>query len=607
MFTNQHIESIVQKRILQLTETELKEHQKIAVSRLVSVLIGMDCPQETRESYVDLREKIQNTPQEKHVRRIIRLQDKKSCFLGDEMGLGKTLTTLMSLFICKTINQVFLDEILSESEQIGKDLIYKNFSHQTKPILIVANTSIIGVWKHQIELHFPQFCNTELYYHYWGIFRKQRFQEVLERDTLPWIIFVTYDTFASDLFLRKRLRNNENRCPLFNCNWSAFVMDEIHKVRNGSISFNSLNKGSQCFQSLRMLSMTFPNVPKIGISGTLLCNRRADIGNLCLILFPFNKTLSSEKFWLQDDNFTLEVLQNFKKYCIIRRTFRSLNFYLPSLHKFDVAIDANEIEKTKYLRRFLIFELIFMKYSNSLKANNLKRKKLSSGEIRRRLKISRDLLTQYYMQFNLLILQTLHSELFPYKDKDISDFTNVISSKEGKILEIMATKDATTQWIIASDSVVFLKHFKLILEERDHLQSVEIFHGELSMDERYEMIKQFESNEIDVFLLSSKTGNEGITLTNCQNMILVNSGSDLNPQNENQLVARIHRIGQERECFLWRLLMTKTTDIAISQHIQPYKRQQFQQMVECSETLEYQEEKNDVSPKSLFGLIRDCL
>jgi chromodomain-helicase-DNA-binding protein 7 len=68
-----------------------------------------------------------------------------------------------------------------------------------------------------------------------------------------------------------------------------------------------------------------------------------------------------------------------------------------------------------------------------------------------------------------------------------------------------------------------------------------------------------------VFLLSTRAGGQGITLTSADTVIIYDS--DWNPQNDLQAMARCHRIGQEKEVTVYRLVSRNTYE---------------QQLFECS-------------------------
>ena len=64
-----------------------------------------------------------------------------------------------------------------------------------------------------------------------------------------------------------------------------------------------------------------------------------------------------------------------------------------------------------------------------------------------------------------------------------------------------------------------------------------------------------------VFLLSTRAGGQGITLTAANTVVIYDS--DFNPQNDLQAMARAHRIGQTREVKIYRLLADRTYEQAI--------------------------------------------
>lgn len=74
--------------------------------------------------------------------------------------------------------------------------------------------------------------------------------------------------------------------------------------------------------------------------------------------------------------------------------------------------------------------------------------------------------------------------------------------------------------------------------------SYERLDGSVRGEERNLAVKNFSSEDIFIFLLSTKAGGVGMNLTAADTVIFMDT--DFNPQNDLQAAARCHRIGQNR-------------------------------------------------------------
>jgi SNF2 family DNA or RNA helicase len=75
---------------------------------------------------------------------------------------------------------------------------------------------------------------------------------------------------------------------------------------------------------------------------------------------------------------------------------------------------------------------------------------------------------------------------------------------------------------------------------------------------RDQVIDQFRSGEVDLFLISLKAGGLGLNLTEADTVILYDPW--WNPAVETQAADRAHRIGQERPVFVYKLLTEQTVE-----------------------------------------------
>ncbi|KAI5952058.1 hypothetical protein CANMA_005137 [Candida margitis] len=113
--------------------------------------------------------------------------------------------------------------------------------------------------------------------------------------------------------------------------------------------------------------------------------------------------------------------------------------------------------------------------------------------------------------------------------------------------------------IIFSQFVTLFDLMKLVLD----YQKIPFlrYDGSMSMENKNTVIKQFYQNDADVLLLSLRAGNVGLTLT-CANHVII-MDPFWNPFVEEQAMDRAHRIGQEREVHVHRILVSNTVESRI--------------------------------------------
>lgn len=87
------------------------------------------------------------------------------------------------------------------------------------------------------------------------------------------------------------------------------------------------------------------------------------------------------------------------------------------------------------------------------------------------------------------------------------------------------------------------------------------YDGSMTLDQKNDTIKRFYQEDIKVLLISLKAGNTGLTLTCASHVIMMDPF--WNPYVEEQAMDRAHRIGQEREVYVHRLLISGTVESRI--------------------------------------------
>ncbi len=128
---------------------------------------------------------------------------------------------------------------------------------------------------------------------------------------------------------------------------------------------------------------------------------------------------------------------------------------------------------------------------------------------------------------------------------------------------------ATRGWsvVVSSCFLRCLFLFQKLLEEAGI--SCGIMQGCLTVEQRKAVLKDFEEGRVDVLLLSQYCGAEGITLTSSNRMILTDVG--LSPSMAEQVMARVHRLGQEKEVLVSRLCAATTIEDFLIHDLLPQK------------------------------------
>jgi len=95
-----------------------------------------------------------------------------------------------------------------------------------------------------------------------------------------------------------------------------------------------------------------------------------------------------------------------------------------------------------------------------------------------------------------------------------------------------------------------------LIAERCAQEAIAFYHfdGSTAIEDRRDMVAAFqqEEDETTVFLISLKSGNAGLNLTNAQYVYLVDPW--WNQAVEQQAIDRTHRIGQRSNVFAYRMI-----------------------------------------------------
>jgi SNF2 family DNA or RNA helicase len=118
---------------------------------------------------------------------------------------------------------------------------------------------------------------------------------------------------------------------------------------------------------------------------------------------------------------------------------------------------------------------------------------------------------------------------------------------------------------LSNNKVLVFSQFKEMLHliaARLQENNISFFHfdGDTKLEERRDLVAKFqeEQDTTNVFLMSLKTGNAGITLTAADYVFLVDPW--WNAAIEQQAIDRTHRIGQTKNVFAYKMICRNTIE-----------------------------------------------
>jgi SNF2 family DNA or RNA helicase len=143
----------------------------------------------------------------------------------------------------------------------------------------------------------------------------------------------------------------------------------------------------------------------------------------------------------------------------------------------------------------------------------------------------------------------------------------IVSSKILKISELVyGILDKNEKVVIVSQYINMLTNIKKNIKlSHPNLKYIDI-NGTISLDQRQNDIQKFQTNpDINVCFLSLTCGSEGINLHSANHLILC----DLywNYAKIDQVMNRIHRINQQKEVYIYKLLIDNTIENKITKMI----------------------------------------
>lgn len=328
-------------------------------------------------------------------------------------------------------------------------------------------------------------------------------------------------------------KTEEKRLSLFlKTRRVAVILDEAQKIKNPDSAIS---------KSFHRLAPGF--VKRIIMTGTPVANRPFDIWSQVFFLDQGNSLGNDFKTFRREYDLSNDLWENTKK----RETFEELTSRLfEKISSFSVRETKSSagIQLPEKLIQNVIVEaeqnqrVLYDKFKDNVRAEVVRAGKVVSDE-------AEDILKR------LLRLVQVASNPRLVDESYSSD-----PGKFPKLLELVEAARKESSKIIIWTSFVQNADW---LAKRLSSYRPAVVHGGRSMEDRNSAVKRFKSDpECNVLLATPGAAKEGLTLTVANHAIFYDRSFSLDDYLQAQ--DRIHRISQERTCYVWNLICADTVD-----------------------------------------------
>jgi SNF2 family DNA or RNA helicase len=426
--------------------------------------------------------------------------------LADDMGLGKTIQVIARL--------------VQERE-----LAIKAGVKNVPPTLLIAPTSVVGNWFHEIQKFAPQL---KAFIHHGG----DRCQDVKVFKSLC----RDHDLLITSFGLARKDAKLINGIQ-----WQRIVLDEAQNIKNPKAA---LTKAILKFSANHRLALT----------GTPIENRLMDLWSIFNFLNPgylSNQTQFRKGFELpiqkENDPRQVQTLKKLVEPFILRRlkTDKSIIKDLPD--KVEQKLFCNLTKEQASL-----YEAVVKDVEKQLEeVEGIKRKGLILATLTKLKQVC-----NHPRQF----LQD-ESDFTPERSHKLTRLTEMVE-------EVMAERESLLVFTQFTDLGSALEKY---LRQVCHYQTYYL-HGGTTRPKREAMIKEFQNPESEpsIFVLSLKAGGVGITLTKANHVFHFDRW--WNPAVENQATDRAFRIGQQKNVFVHKFVAIGTLEERIDEMIEDKKK-----------------------------------
>ncbi|KAH8673854.1 hypothetical protein BX600DRAFT_433463 [Xylariales sp. PMI_506] len=474
---------------------------------------------------------------------------RQGCLLAHTMGLGKTMQIITLLMI---IAAAAASQDPSVSSQIPEDL-------RESRTLILAPSGLVNNWMDELLIW-------TMGGHHLGNFNKidadtNRFERPHIID--EWVSYGGVLVIGYDLFKKIVQESNGGEGQKLTDSPNIVIADEAHNLKNPN---SNVHKTTARFQTSARIAMT----------GSPLANSVREYHSMINWVAP-NYLSNLTEFRLEfanpiEDGLSsdstpymrrkaLKKLQTLNKMIapkVQRRTITSLKDSLPAKMEFVISVPLTEMQREAYVgfmqhrnssdamgKAFATLQILALICNHPacfrerlMEEKDGKRKTTkANGESTGEGALPPQLVSHLLAKIPHNAIRGTHAEMYSWKVPLLN-----------KILD--ESKQVKDKILVFSHSIRTLNYLEQVLRRR-RLQYSRL-DGSTPVNVRQNIVKEFNTRDIDVFLISTAAGGFGLNITGANRVVLFDFR--WNPQYELQAVGRAYRLGQTKPVFVYRFL-----------------------------------------------------
>lgn len=477
----------------------------------------------------------------------------QGCLLAHTMGLGKTMQVITLLL---AIAEAANSDDPTISSQIPKKL-------RKSKTLIVCPASLVNNWLDELLFWTPdghklgEFFKIEA-----SIPEEMRYAHILSWNRQGGVLIIGYHLFKS-------LFEDQEVTEILTDGPNLVVADEAHEMRNPK-------------SKLHIAAANFETESRIALTGTPLANNVREYYSMINWIAP-NYLSQHRDFTSQYANPIQEGLKpTASRYDFVKalKMLRVLKKEVaPKMQRVTIAVLKDDIpKKQEFVLTVPLTPLQREVYETFVRYHRDQRTKATPLTSAHTLGIICGHPDIFAMKLKLLQTENKKDNKKGAEGDDdvkallpaklVSDELTLLNKERDlnaaslswKIVILISILEECRRLgesvVLFSQSMLILNHIEQLFRKKKY--TLKRLDGSTAVSHRQTMVKEFNKNAIDLFLVSTKAGGQGFNIVGANRVVIFDA--KWNPQDEQQAVGRVYRLGQKKQVFVYRFVCGGTIE-----------------------------------------------